>query len=113
MDTIRLKIRKHDDKHIALQALGGIDHFGFGTFLCDLKPEEVECDEFSARSLIGATERSGLNGLEIWADNRLAWGDPSEAIIMPISEISKMPGADKWLSEITTEEVRDETKRNP
>lgn len=93
----RLRIRKEDTQHIRLEALAGVDHFGFGTFLCDLKPEEVNADEFSMRALLGASEKSGLNGVEIWADNRIAWGDPSETIVMPISEISKMVGAKAWL----------------
>ena len=97
---IRLKIKKHDDKHIKLEAIEGIDHFGFGTFLCDLKPEEVECDEFSKQVLISAPSRGGLNGLEIWKDNRIAWGDPSEYIIMPVKEISNMCGAYEWVSQI-------------
>ena len=99
---IRLKVKKHDDKHIKLVALSGIDHFGFGTFLCDLKPEEIECDEFSKQAMITAREKSGLNGMEIWADNRLAWGDPAEAIIMPTKEISRAFQAIDWISNITT-----------
>lgn len=97
---IRLKIRRRDDVHIELEALEGIDHFGFGTFLCNLKPEEVECDEFSKHVLMEATEKTGLNGMEIWADNRVAWGDSSHGIIMPIAEISKMAGANSWLEKI-------------
>ena len=87
---IRLKIEKVDNENIKLQALRGIDHFGFGTFLCQIKPEDVECDEFSKNAVISATEKEGLNGLEIWDDNRIAWGDPSEEIVMPIKEISNM-----------------------
>ena len=104
---IRLKVRKHDDEHIVLEAISGIDHFGFGTFLCNLKPEEVECDEFSKQTLLLATEKSGLNGLEIWEDNRLAWGDPSHAIIMPIHEISNMSGKEGWLSQIVSNEIKE------
>lgn len=97
---IRLKISKHDDESIKLQALEGIDHFGFGTFLCNIKPEEIECDDFSKNALLNATEQQGLNGLEIWPDNRIAWGSPDESIIMPICEISKQDGSDKWLKEL-------------
>ena len=100
---IRLKIKKHDDKHIKLEALSGIEHHGFGTFLSNLKPEEIECDEFSKRAMMKATEKRGLNGMEIWDENRIAWGSPSKAIIMPTKEISKESGATDWLSQITTE----------
>lgn len=95
---IRLKAARIDDGHIVLMALEGVDHFGFGTFLCDLKPEEVEADEFALDALTSASGKSGLNGVEIWSDNRIAWGDPGETIIMPVSEISNM-GA-KWLKDV-------------
>jgi len=97
---IRLKIQKHDEECILLTAVKGIEHYGFGTFLSNLKPEEVQCDAFSKQALLDAPEKYGLNGLEIWPDNRIAWGDPSETIIMPINEISKMKGAEKWLQKI-------------
>lgn len=97
---MRLKIRKHDDDSVKLDALEGIDHFGFGTFLLDIKPEEIDADQFSKDALLAGRPKSGLNGLEIWADSRIAWGDPSHSIIMPISEFSIHDGASKWLEEI-------------
>lgn len=97
---IRLKIQRHDEEHIELVGLHGLERHGFGTFLNNLKPEEIECDKFSKRTMLKAKEKGGLNGCEIWADNRIAWGDPASSIIMPIDEISKMDGADSWLSEI-------------
>lgn len=97
---IRLRIAKHDECHIKLEALEGIEHFGFGTFLCQLQPEEIECDEFSKQALVSACPKDGLNGLEIWEDNRLAWGDPSESIIVPIEEISNMTKPGGWVSRI-------------
>lgn len=97
---IRLKISKHDESHILLEAKEGINHFGFGTFLCNIKEDEIECDDFSKNALIQSGEKNGLNGVEIWEDNRIAWGSPSESIIMPISEISNMTKKDGWLSRI-------------
>lgn len=99
---IRLRVRRYDDQHITLEALSGIDRFGFGTFLCDLDPGEIDCDAFSKAALIAAPYKRGLNGMEIWADHRIAWGYPSERMTMPIDEISKQPGADAWLSQIDT-----------
>ena len=100
--TTRLKIEKQDENHIKLTALKDIKHFGFGTFLTNLHPEDVECDEFSKNALLSATAKDGLNGLEIWEENRIAWGYPNETIIMPISEISNMSGKNGWLSKIVT-----------
>jgi len=98
---IRLKIAKHNEGNIKFEALEDIDYFGFGTFLCNIKPEEIECDEFSKTALLNASEKSGLNGLEIWQDNRIAWGSPSHKIIIPITEISKAKGSEKWLAKIS------------
>jgi hypothetical protein len=98
----RLKISKHDDNHILLEAISGIDNFGFGTFLCNIQPDEVEADEFSKNALINASEQDGLNGVEIWNDNRIAWGSSSPSIIMPVSEISNMSNKGGWLTEIKT-----------
>ena len=95
---IRLKAKKHDDTHISLEAIEGIEHFGFGTFLCDLQPDQIECDQFSKDALTNAPYRHGLQGLEIWPDNRIAWGDPNHQIIMPLEDISNQ-GAD-WLTKI-------------
>jgi hypothetical protein len=102
---IRLKIQKHDANHIALSAIDGIDHFGFGTFLCNLQPDEVECDEFSKNAILSASYKSGLQGMEIWKDNRIAWGHPAHNIIMPISEISNDSGKDGWVSQIVPVEA--------
>ena len=97
---IRLKIKKHNDKNIKLQALEGILHVGFSTFLCNIQPGEIKCDEFSKNALISASEKDGLNGLKIWNNNRIAWGNSNETIIMPIDEISNMSDSDGWLSKI-------------
>ena len=96
-EIVRLVIRKHGDDSILCKALKGIDHFGFGTFLCNLQPNEIKADKFSKEALLSAREQSGLNGMEIWPDNRIAWGDPRHEIIIPLSEISKAKGAEKWL----------------
>lgn len=97
---IRLKISKHGDSHILLEALEGISHFGFGTFLLNLQPAEIQADVFSRDVIINAKYKQGLQGMEIWPDNRIAWGSPDHKIIMPIKEISKIDGAENWLKRI-------------
>lgn len=96
-EIVRLVIKKHGDDSILCRAVKGIDHFGFGTFLCNLKPNEIKADKFAKDALLLAKEQSGLNGMEIWPDNRIAWGDLRHEIIISLSEISKAKGADKWL----------------
>lgn len=100
--AIRLRISKHSDDALRLEAVAGIDHFGFGTFLLNIKPEEIEIDQFSKDVLLKSRHRPGLEGMEIWEDYRIAWGSPSHYIRMPISEISKDNGANEWIKEIKT-----------
>ena len=97
----RLRIRKIDDHHISLEALRGVTHYGFGTFLEDIQPKEIDADAFSKQALLSAQEKSGLNGLEVWKDNRIAWGDSSHKIIMPLAEISVHKGASVWMKLIS------------
>ena len=99
---VRLRISQFDDETIQLEALAGIKHFGFGTFLCDLQPEEIECDTFSKQVLLKAKYQHGLQGLEIWPDNRIAWGDLSHTVLMPIEYISKADGSD-WVEKIAAQ----------
>lgn len=107
MVTIRLKISKHDEENILLEATSNAntEQHGFGTFLTDLQPEEVECDQFSKQALLSAGDRSGLCGMEIWPNNILSWGDPSHTIIMPIKEInSNNHRQNQWVSKIQVKE---------
>jgi hypothetical protein len=103
MDNIRLIITRYDDNSIMCEAVRGIEHFGFGTFLCNIKPEEIKCDAFSKSALLMAIEKDGLNGMEIWVDNRIAWSAPNHKIIMPLCEISKQQGSNVWLEQLKSE----------
>ena len=96
----RLKLSKADDKCILCEAIEGITHYGFGTFLENIQPKEIEADEFSKQALIATTAKDGLNGMEIWEDNRIAWGSPHSSILMPIDAISNMSGKNSWLNKI-------------
>lgn len=100
--TTRLRITKHDKNHIQLKALEGITHHGFGTFLENIKPGEIEADAFSKNAMLSANYKSGLCGMEIFGQNIITWGDPSHEIIMPVEEINKDPKADTWLKKIKT-----------
>jgi hypothetical protein len=94
---IRLKISKIDDSTIQLEAVAEYVHHGFGTFLMDIQPEEIECDAFSKEVLLAAKWQRGVYSLEIWELNRLAWGSTTLTVVVPLQEISKEVGADVWL----------------
>ncbi len=93
----RLKISRVDDDSIQLEAIAEYIHHGFGTFLTELKPEEIECDSFSKNALLNAKYQNGLNALELWGDNRIAWGTTNLAVIVDLKTISKEIGANAWL----------------
>lgn len=72
---------------------------GFGTFMQDIQPGEVECSQEALDLLLSCHEQGGLNGLEFWKQNMLAWGSQSQILLIPIDEIS-VPGAAKsWIRE--------------
>ena len=97
---IRLRIKQHGDSHVCCEAVDGITHYGFGTFLENIQAHQIECDAFSKNALLTASFLRDLAGLEIWRDNRIAWGSPALSILMPIDCISKQDGADEWIEQI-------------
>lgn len=77
-------------------------HYGFGTFLENINPEEVLISESALEALLKCPARSGLQGLEFWPENRLAWGDPRPYIAVPYDAINCPNGAKKWLRKCDT-----------
>ena len=94
---IRLKITKVNNSTIRLQAIAEYVHHGVGTFLQELAPEEIECDSFCKEALLAASLQHGVCGLEIWEQNRIAWGTIALEVKIPLVEISKEEGANTWL----------------
>ncbi len=99
-----LQIRLTDDKKgLSLLALSKkrFNHYGFGTFLCNAKPDEIDITQEALDALLNCPEKSGLQGLELWADNRLAWGSLSPEFVVPLDSINRMSGSEKWLEQCT------------
>lgn len=74
---------------------------GFGTFLCDIKPSEISITQEALDTLLNCSEKGGLQGMEFWEENRIAWGSQSFDFIVPIKHISVHRGAKKWIKEMS------------
>tara|TARA_Y100000034_G_scaffold116016_1_gene153796 strand:- start:1099 stop:1449 length:351 start_codon:yes stop_codon:yes gene_type:complete len=84
---------------VAAQIEDRFQHHGFGTFMCDVEQDEVEITPEALKLILQQPERSGLQGLEFWADFRIAWGDPSPQLIIPCEDISVPDEAKEWVRE--------------
>jgi len=100
-----LKISYDKDKEeIVLKSLNPkrFTHYGFGTFLENVDPKEILISKGALEALVNCPERSGLQGLEFWPDNRLAWGSLSKNFIVPYDSINCPKGAKSWLKNCET-----------
>ncbi len=96
--SLRIEYDKKEDE-IILTTID-FDRFtehGFGTFLENVDPPEVSISQAALDALLACPERDGLQGLEFWADNRLAWGAPVPCLIVPCDEVNCPEGAKIWL----------------
>lgn len=95
-----LKISYDENKEeIVLESLNPkrFTYYGFGTFLENINPEDILISKGALKALINCPERSGVQGLEFWPANRLAWGNPSPNFIVPYDAINCPDGAKSWL----------------
>lgn len=95
-----------DSGDIALEALRPerFTHYGFGTFLENVDPKEVSISRVALDALLECPERSGLQGLEFWPDNRLAWGDSSPRFLVPTDAINCPKNAKDWIKEFDVQD---------
>ena len=103
---ISLKIQVDEDsgeKYISVKALKPerFTHYGFGTFLEKVDPAEVSITQEAIDILLECSERSGLQGLEFWPDNRLAWGTPASDLLISLDQINVPQKAKKWIKEMS------------
>lgn len=73
-------------------------YYGFGTFLEDVTSGEVEITAEAKQVLLSLPELSGLQGMEFWPDNRLAWASPSPKFSIPTKDINVPSEAKKWIA---------------
>ncbi|HEY9786003.1 MAG TPA: hypothetical protein V6D17_11415 [Candidatus Obscuribacterales bacterium] len=77
---------------------------GFGTFLEGVKPGEISISKEAKDALLRCRYLSGLQGMEIFNRNILAWGAPSLHIAIPLNGISLHNGAAQWFDECSVVE---------
>ena len=75
------------------------ERHGFGTFMQDINPEEIECNQGALDFLLGCPERGGLNGLEFWPNKMLAWGAPDQMFLIPLDSVNVPTGAKVWIKD--------------
>lgn len=102
--SLTIEVKEDDgEKCIAVKALKSkrFTHYGFGTFLEIVVPSEVSVTQDALDILLECPERHGLQGLEFWPDNRLAWANPSPYLLIPIDKINVPTEAKKWIKEMS------------
>lgn len=99
-DIVVLSI-KYDEANflIVVEALvtDRFSYYGFGTFLENVEPEEVRITPRAKEILLSLTERSGLQGMEFWPENRIAWASTSTKFSIPTRDINVPSGAKGWI----------------
>ena len=106
--SLRIDIEGRDgEKHIAVTALKAerFTHYGFGTFLEHIDPKEVSISQEALDILLDCPERDGLQGMEFWPDNRLAWGDPAPCLLVQFHQINVLSKAKDWIREMRIEKT--------
>ena len=86
--------------HIIVETLSPerFTHYGFGTFLEDIKEGEVTITDTAKRILlVVCRERRGMQGLEFWPDDRIAWASRSPVFTIPREHINVPEGAKGWI----------------
>lgn len=106
---LRISTQEEDGLiHIKVEALDSsrFKAYGFGTFMSDIKPGEIEITKRAKRMLLNkGRARSGLRGLEFWGENRLAWASLRPSLLVPIDDINVPLEAKVWIKK--TEELSD------
>lgn len=92
-----MTISLSDPKTLHLKATKSkrFTNHGFGTFLEEIKKGDVEITPDALKLLLAQKERSGLQGMEFWADPfMLAWGSTSRDFQVPANCVN-LPAAAK------------------
>lgn len=94
-----LRISCVEDTKILFEALKPerFEIYGFGTFLCDIDPKEVSITRQALEVLLNCPYRSGVQAVEIWGENRIAWGAKSCSFKIEPLYICREPESKKWL----------------
>ena len=96
-----------DQQYLVLEALmpERFTNYGFGTFLENVDPKEVQITRLALEMLEKEQERRGLNGLEFWPDFRLAWGSLSLKFLVEAGDINLPAKAKEWVRQFRIKEL--------
>lgn len=94
--VLRITMKSKNSVLIRVLRPERIIHSGFGTFVENVKPGELSVTTEARIALESQPYRSGLQGMEIFAGNIIAYGDPRPTIEIPLGDISFHNGAEKW-----------------
>ena len=102
---IRLRMRKSSEKEgcVVLEALQGVTHHGFGTFLEQIQPDEIDADQFSIDAVSNAGYSSSPTmGVDIYADPPavFSWGREAHVVTMSVEEFCLHPEAMDWFKHV-------------
>lgn len=73
---------------------------GFGSFLCNVKGKDIRISSEAKEALLNQPERSGLQGMEFWPDNRIAWACQDEVFNVPLNAINMPEKAKIWVRKL-------------
>lgn len=111
MKTVEIRLVERDgDKIFHVKAIdeNRLTHYGFGTFVENVEPSEIDITSDAIEQLLAQPERSGLRGLEFWPDNRMAWGCPDPEIFVHPDDVNVPRDAKKWIREMSVCEAPDD-----
>ncbi|KKL68472.1 hypothetical protein LCGC14_2124600 [marine sediment metagenome] len=102
--TIEIRlVERGRDKIFHVKAIDEdrLTHYGFGTFMENIDPLEIDITSDALEELLAQPERNGLQGLEFWPDNRMAWGCPDSEIFVHPDAVNVPRDAKKWIRKIS------------
>lgn len=107
MKTVEIRlVERGSDKIFHVKAIneGRLTHYGFGTFLENIEPSEIEITPEAREALLAQPERDGLQGLEFWGDNRIAWAHPGPEIEVHPDDVNVPKSAKEWIRQMSLNE---------
>ena len=92
-----------DGKNVHFQSLNDerFSHYGFGTFLEEYDPKEVEITKEAREAILKQPYRHGLQGAEFFCNPVIiAWGSLDMDFLVPLKDICIHDGADEHIRKL-------------
>lgn len=95
--AIRIDLIDKTKIRIHTLRLERLTRHGFGTFLENIQPGEISISRQALDALQRCTYKAGLQGMEIFAGNILAWGVPMPNVTLELARASRHENT-AWLT---------------